>query len=102
MNKMSDVFYRVLLVMVLLGVNSVWAQGPVYQVGVDGLSCPFCAYGLEKQLNKLDGVNQVEVHVANGQVVVTMDEGKTLEKAQAVEAVKKAGFSLRSFKQGKE
>lgn len=93
---------RLFMFSTLFVTAAAWAQGPVYQVGVDGMSCPFCAYGIEKQLKKLDGVNQVKVDVAKGQVVVTMDDGKTLEKAQAVEAVKKAGFSLRSFEKGKE
>lgn len=89
----------ILLLTTLLVTTAVWAQGLVYQVGVDGLSCPFCAYGIEKQLNKLQGTKQVEVDIANGQVVVSMDEGKTLEKAQVIEAIKKSGFSMRSFEQ---
>ena len=34
-----------------------------YVLGVDGLACPFCAYGIEKRLNKVDGVTGVEVDV---------------------------------------
>lgn len=78
-----------------------WAQAPVYQVGVDGLACPFCAYGIEKQLKKLDGVKQVDVNIEKGQVTVTMVDGKTLDRSQVEPAVKKAGFSLRSFESGK-
>lgn len=93
---------RLLLLPILLATAVAWARSPVYTIGVDGLSCPFCAYGIEKQLKKLEGVNQVEVDVAKGQVVVSMNEGKTLEQAQAVEAVKKAGFTLRSFEPDQE
>jgi len=88
---------RLLILPILFVASLAWAQGPAYQVGVDGLACPFCAYGIEKQLQKLDGVKTVEVDVGKGQVVVTMIEGKTLDRAQAEQAVKKAGFSLRSF-----
>lgn len=87
---------------ILLATAVTWAQSPVYTISVDGLSCPFCAYGVEKQLKRLEGVKQVEVDVAKGQVVVSMNEGKTLERGQAVEAVKKAGFTLRSFESAKE
>lgn len=91
-----------LLFSTLLAVNSAWAQGLVYQVGVDGLSCPFCAYGIEKQLTKLEGVKQVKVNTAIRQVVVSMSEGKILDRAQVEEAVKKSGFTMRSFEQSQE
>ncbi|WP_461480654.1 heavy-metal-associated domain-containing protein [Porticoccus sp.] len=79
-----------------------WAQDPVYQVGVDGLACPFCAYGIEKQLQKLDGVKSVETDIAKGRVVVTMDDGKVLDRPLVEQAVKNAGFTLRSFEQIEE
>jgi len=86
-----------LLLATLLAVNSAWAQSHEYQLGVDGLACPFCAYGIEKQLQKLDGVQSVEVDIAKGHVVVTMQDDRQLQREQAEQAVKKAGFSLRSF-----
>ena len=44
----------------------------VYHVGVNGLGCPFCAYGLEKAFGKVAGVERVEIDMQNGQVVLTM------------------------------
>ncbi|MGN2393298.1 heavy-metal-associated domain-containing protein, partial [Pelomicrobium sp. G1] len=37
------------------------AAGPSYWLQVDGLACPFCAYGIEKKLRALDGVDKVKV-----------------------------------------
>lgn len=68
-----------------------------YVLGVDGLACPFCAYGIEKRLNKVDGVTDVQVDVADSVVRVTLQEGKTLTEEQAGQAVKEAGFTLRSY-----
>ena len=68
-----------------------------YVLGVDGLACPFCAFGIEKRLNKVDGVTGVEVHVADSVVHVTLQEDKTLTEARARQAVKEAGFTLRSY-----
>lgn len=93
----SQRFCRLLLLSTLFFTATVWAQGLTYQVGVDGLACPFCAYGIEKQLQKLDGVKQVAVDIEKGQVLVTMADGKALDRSQVEQAVKKAGFSLRSF-----
>lgn len=92
---------RLLFFVLLMVVSTVSGQDrePAYTVGVDGLACPFCAYGIEKQLQKLDGVEHVETNIKLGQVRVQMLNGKTLERIQVEEAIEKAGFSLRSFEQ---
>ena len=66
-------------------------------LGVDGLACPFCAFGIEKHLKKVDGVTDVQVDIADSVVRVTLQEGKTLTEGQARQAVKEAGFTLRSY-----
>lgn len=68
-----------------------------YRLGVKGLACPFCAYGIEKRLNKVDGVTDVQVNVGAGVVRVTMEEGGTLTEERARKAVREAGFTLGSF-----
>ena len=85
--------------LLLMGPFSTWAQEQksAYTVGVDGLACPFCAYGIEKQLYKLDGVELVEIDIKLGQAVIKMVEGRTLERIQVEVAIEKSGFSLRSF-----
>jgi mercuric ion binding protein len=85
-----------LLLLVAFAVGA-WAQGPGYNVGVDGMACPFCVYGLEKQLQKLQGVEEVETDLEQGNVVVLMAKGKALERDEVKQAVNNAGFTLRSF-----
>lgn len=68
-----------------------------YVLGVDGLACPFCAYGIEKRLNRIDGVTDVQVDVGESVVRVTLQEGKILSEDQADRAVEEAGFTLRSY-----
>lgn len=68
-----------------------------YVLGVDGLACPFCAFGIEKRLNKVDGVTGVEVDIGDSVVRVTLQAGKTLTEEQARQAVDEAGFTLRSY-----
>ena len=89
-----------LFFLLLMGPFSTWAQeqNSAYTVGVDGLACPFCAYGIEKQLHKLDGVELVEIDIKLGQAIIKMLEGRTLERIQVEMAIEKAGFSLRSFR----
>lgn len=75
------------------------AAGASYRLQVDGLACPFCAYGIEKKLRTLDGVDKVKVDLDSGQVVVTMKDGAALAEPTAQQAVKDAGFTLRAFEQ---
>ena len=86
-----------LLAMVLS--TAAFAGGNQYALAVDGLACPFCAYGIEKRLSAIEGVESVETDVKSGQVVVTLAEGKTLSEEVARQAVEDAGFTLRSLKQ---
>ncbi len=87
-----------LLVLGLLAAPA-WAgsSATVYNVGVDGLGCPFCAYGIEKHLGQIAGVQKVDVDIKSGVVVVTLAEGAILDRDTAKRAVENAGFDLRSF-----
>ncbi len=74
-------------------------DGP-YQIRVDGLSCPFCSYGIEKKLKALPGVDQVEVDMESGVVTVRMVLGATVSDKQLRKAVADAGFTPREISQG--
>ena len=70
----------------------------VYTLYADGLACPFCAYGIEKQLSTIEGVAAVETDLKTGTVTITMQDGAPLDEPVAREAVEAAGFTLRGFK----
>ncbi len=93
-------FTRMLPVSAML-LAALWAMpawaGEVYTLYVDGLACPFCAYGVEKKVGGLDGVERVDIDIDEGLVAVTMAEGSTLAEAAAKRAVDEAGFTLRAF-----
>ncbi|MBI4195070.1 MAG: heavy-metal-associated domain-containing protein [Betaproteobacteria bacterium] len=92
-------FWRraILALGLVLTSTSAFATSQGYKLRVDGLACPFCAYGIEKKLSAIKGVQRVEVDIATGIVTVTMAEGTTLDETAAKKAVKDAGFSLRGF-----
>ncbi len=48
------------------------AAPPAYKLRVDGHACPFCAYGIEKQLSTLEGVARVDVDIEKGAVTVRL------------------------------
>jgi len=82
----------------LLFLQSVFAAGTHYEMRVDGLACPFCAYGVEKKLKAIEGTNKIEVDLDKGLVKVNVDEGKELTEAQMKKLFHDSGFTYRSMK----
>ncbi|MGQ0586543.1 MAG: heavy-metal-associated domain-containing protein [Gammaproteobacteria bacterium] len=77
--------------------GAVWA-GPEYRLEVKGMVCQACAYSIEKRLRKIDGVEDVRVHLEPGHVVVRMKDGTQLTEGQARSATEDAGFAFGGFK----
>ena len=75
--------------LMLFAVTAVLADSHVYKLYVDGLACPFCAYGVEKHVGGLDNVTSVEILINEGIVAVTMASGKTLDEANAKQGDKR-------------
>lgn len=69
-----------------------------YYLQVGGLACPFCAYGVEKQLNAINGVDKIDIDIKSSIITLTMKKGTALDEVTARKAVKDAGFTLREFK----
>ena len=69
-------------------------ENPDITIAVNGLACPFCAYGLEKKLKKLDGVEALSVQMEEGRVQMKLKEGATVTEEQILEAVADAGFTV--------
>lgn len=69
------------------------AQVESAEVAVEGISCPFCAFGLEKRLRKIDGVGSVEVDLGAGTATLTAVSGESIDLAAIPRAVERAGFS---------
>lgn len=67
------------------------------RIRVDGLSCPFCAYGLEKKLLKIEGVNAIEISIDDGVALLTLDKGTEIAEETIRKEVKDAGFTPREI-----
>ncbi len=66
-------------------------------VRVDGASCPFCAFGLEKRLGHLEGVAEVRLEMKAGKVIVTLKRGAKVSEQALRQAVDEAGFTPREI-----
>jgi len=83
-------------VLLLWGAN-VLAGETHFLLSVDGMSCPFCVYGIEKQLRKIDGVEDVSTDLARGNIWVEASGADVLSEEGARLLLEEAGFTLRSF-----
>ncbi len=72
-------------------------SGAAVTLRVDGMSCPFCAYGLEKRLKKIAAIDSVLIRVSDGLVQIRVKDGQALDDEALHEAVERAGFSLREI-----
>lgn len=67
-----------------------------YVLQVDGLACPFCAFGIEKEFSKQPGVTNTNVNLAKGVLIVTVKPGTRFTDAQLRQVVHAAGFVLKA------
>ncbi|MCH8033024.1 MAG: heavy-metal-associated domain-containing protein [Bacteroidetes bacterium] len=88
---------KMILIIFLLGISSTLAQSSEVKVRVDGLSCPFCAYGLEKKLNELDGVESINIDFEEGLVVLQVTDSENISEEEIRTKIEKAGFTPREI-----
>ena len=72
-------------------------EGASVTLKVDGMVCPFCAYGLEKRLRDLPALDETLIQVSDGLVQIRVKEGEQLTDEAIEDAVERAGFSLREI-----
>src|SRR5258708_16670357 len=65
------------------------------QFTVVGLSCPFCAYGIEKRLrHEITGLDSLGLEFQRGAVTLEVHDGAQVTDDQLRAVVRKAGFSV--------
>ncbi len=95
-------YFIILTLALAVGAGPAAAAVESLTVQVDGLVCPFCVYGLEKQLKKLQSVEGVTVDVDAGHAVLQLAETARLVDAEhpnkGLIAVESGGFTPRSLR----
>lgn len=64
---------------------------------IDGLSCPFCAYGMEKKLKEVAGSKDVYIKLSEGEATMNVPKGKEPTKEDLETIIKNAGFTPREI-----
>ncbi len=75
------------------------ARTVVYKLRVNGLACPYCAYGIEKTFEKTGKTATIEVQIASGLVVLHMKPGRTFTPKRLKQLVANAGFTLKGVQE---
>ncbi len=66
-------------------------------VEVDGLGCPFCAYGLEKKMKDLKGMKKMTVDMETGLVQFNFPADGNLSVEEINAKVEEAGYTTRNI-----
>ncbi len=64
-----------------------------FEVQVDGLGCPFCAYGLEKKFKEFKGIKKVAIDIETGDFSFEYPTEKALTMQAVLDQVNKAGYT---------
>ncbi len=64
------------------------------QVTILGMSCPFCVYGVQQKLQRLEGVEDLKVELSTGLATLTLEEEADISNELLQETVKVAGFEV--------
>lgn len=68
-----------------------WAATQTVTLSVTGMTCAACPITIKKALNKVEGVENIEINLEKKEAVVTFDDAKTTVEA-LVEATTNAGY----------
>jgi copper ion binding protein len=74
------------------GVSEETKSGPIRTYDVVGMSCEHCVRAVRSELERVEGVQHVEVDLASGKV--TVESERTLSDDEVAAAVDEAGYEL--------
>lgn len=89
---------RTIIITLVVGIMTVFtanAQKEMdqFMVQVDGLGCPFCAYGLEKKFKEFKGIKKVKIDIETGDFSFSYPAEKKLSMEAVEQQVEKAGYT---------
>lgn len=67
---------------------------------VNGLVCDFCAQAVRKVFKKQDAVESVSVDLDNGEIVLGLKAGASMDDETIGKLIRKSGYSLVSIDRG--
>ena len=89
---------RIALIIVLAVFGTLSSNAQITKVDqeVFGMDCAPCAYGLERGLKGMDGIEKVRVSLNDGKAYLDLAANSSLSLKQIQEEVKQSGFSAKN------
>ncbi len=84
------IFVTVIALLAVLSAPA-WAATQTVTLSVTGMTCKACPITIKKALNKVEGVEHIEVNSEKKEALVTFDDAKTTVEA-LLEATNNAGY----------
>lgn len=90
---------NLILVLVLSMISnlSLFAQRDQITATVEGLGCPFCAYGLEKKFKDLKSIKDLKIEIEEGIFSFTYPSDKELQVEEIDQRVEIAGYTAKAI-----
>ncbi|MGB2129732.1 MAG: heavy-metal-associated domain-containing protein [Flavicella sp.] len=88
--------YYIITFLVLTSPQNLLAQKKTkdqFSVKVDGLGCPFCAYGLDKKFKDLEGIKDIEIEMETGMLQFNIPSQPVMSLQKVANQVEKAGYT---------
>ncbi len=91
---MKTIIISLLSLLLFIAPDNLTAQYDRVEVYVDGLGCPFCAYGLEKRFKDLEGIRDIKINMENGLMTFTIEAHQGITLQDIDRQVERAGYTL--------
>ncbi len=94
----------IVAVIVFLSASAFGADETVLEIDINGMTCAFCVYSLEKELGKLSEVEEVLISLKSNKARLTLKEGAQIDSDTLQEVVLQAGYTpgeVRDVSEGK-
>lgn len=91
---MKNIFAFAVILFAALAAN---AQTDAFTLRVEGLGCPFCAYGLEKKFKDVKGIKALKIDIQTGKMTYTVPAADKMTLADADARVTKAGYTAKGI-----
>lgn len=90
---MKTILFTTLL---LLSTLAGYSQKDLFTVHVDGLGCPFCAYGLEETFKEEEGISKIKIDLKKGILTYELPAARAMTIQAVEKRVTEAGYTPRS------
>jgi len=81
-----------ILTLAVIHVSAYAANKQQIEVDIKGMTCKFCAYGVQKKLNKLPNIEKAEVNIDTKKATIVVKEGMQINLDEVKKAIKSSGF----------